>query len=172
MGEFIDDKVIMDSWINPGTFILLAIIPALIYLIYYDIKREGELKKKPFFRWYFFFEYMFFLAWGQVAVFICGIIFFRDYWAKNLPIIVLVFMGVLCLGLVWWLRSGFLFSLLPMREFKPFLREIMGKNPYPDSGNHVTTDAKPTRLCIGCSASLIPLVIALIMLVVAWCRNG
>ncbi|AKK06393.1 hypothetical protein CMUST_10385 [Corynebacterium mustelae] len=36
----------MDFRINPGAFILLAIIPAFIYLIYYDFFRKKELRKK------------------------------------------------------------------------------------------------------------------------------
>lgn len=161
----------MDFRINPGSFILLAIIPAFIYLIYYDFFRKKELRKKPFPGWYFLFEYAFFSALGQIVVFIIGVLFFHKYWEENFPFIVLFFIAVNASEFALWLRIGGIIPQLPIREFKPFLREIMGKDPYPGSGCCTTANAKPTRLFLGCSASLIPLIIALITLVVAWYRH-
>ncbi|MDO5099508.1 MAG: hypothetical protein Q4D85_12265 [Corynebacterium sp.] len=160
----------MNSLINPGTFILFAIIPALIYLVYYDFLKEKELKKKPFSGWHFLFEYLFFSALGQIIIFIIGVLFFHKYWENNLPSIVLFFITVNATEFALWLRIRGIFPQLPFRELKPFLREIMGKDPYPDPDCYTTTNAKPTRLFLGCSVSLIFLAIALIMQVVKWYR--
>lgn len=139
--------------------------------MYYDLSREKELKKKPFSGWYFLFEYSLFSALGQIIAFIIGVLFYRKYWAEYFPFIALFFAGVTFLEMTWWLRSGGIVKIFPIREFKPFFREIMGKDPYPDPEGFTTTNAKPTRLFLGCSLSLIPLVIALITLVVAWYRH-
>lgn len=155
----------------PTIFVSLGIIPSFFYLYIYRKEREKELKNHPFGGWYFIFELTLSFTVGLIPGGLLSAIFFPDFWlvAEKIPrLITAVFFTISLFIITYWFRLKGYSLPLKTGTFLPFLREISGKNPYPNSENNRLENRKPTRLFIGCSLSLFIAVLTLIILLWLW----
>ncbi|AKK05655.1 hypothetical protein CMUST_06600 [Corynebacterium mustelae] len=155
----------------PITFVFLGIIPSFFYIHHYQKHREEELKNLQFGGWYFIFELTLSFTVGLIPGGLLSAIFFPDFWlaAEKIPrLITAVFFTVSGLIIADWFRFNGYSLPLKTGTFLPFLREISGKNPYPNSENNRLENRKPTRLFIGCGLSLFIAVFTLVILLWLW----
>lgn len=143
----------------------------VLYCIRYVRHREDELKKKPFGGWYFIFELTLSFMVGLIPASLLGLFFFHDYWAskKDIPFLMLV---VICASSVFLFFNWFRFSgyALPFGKgsFVPFLRENLGKKPYPETGENRSKKVRLSPLFMGCGISFLSSLSIIIGLLLIW----
>ncbi|MDO5098870.1 MAG: hypothetical protein Q4D85_08925 [Corynebacterium sp.] len=155
-------------------FIFLGFVPSFIYVIRHEHHRKDELKRNPFGGWYFIFELALSFMVGLIPASLLSLIFYNDYWVGegDIPfLITLVSFVVLALFLGDWFRfSGY---KLPFGKgsFMPFIRENLGKNPYPETDEDRTEKVRLSPLFMGCGLSFMSALSIIIGLLLIWAKS-
>lgn len=155
-------------------FIFLGFVPSFIYIIRHVHHREHELKRNPFGGWYFIFELMLSFMVGLIPASLLSLIFYYEYWIHkgDIPFLIkLVVFVTLMLFLGDWFRfSGY---ALPFGKgsFVPFIRENLGKKPYPETDEDGTEKVRLSPLFMGCGISFISALSIIIFLLLVWAHS-
>lgn len=143
------------TFLSVATF--LGLFPVSAYCVFFD-KRDDYLRKHPFGVWYFLCEFSILFIVAFVPANLLIVLFYdpsRPIRARiyfHMCLSVMVYFGFL---FTVWLKEWIFCYRTRLRDLKPFIREIRGKNPYPDSDDHETKNAKPKWQFTGCGLSIV-----------------
>ncbi|MDO5098617.1 MAG: hypothetical protein Q4D85_07630 [Corynebacterium sp.] len=146
----------------------LGFLPALFYIFTFSDQKKLQLKSNHFGGWYFLFEFSLYFISGLFPALLIDAFFFS---ASMSPIRRLTFslsafiIIYLSFTLSTWIRlSGFHYKTR-LRDFRPFMREIMGKNPYPDSAvASEVAETNSTWLFKGCATLFFAIPVTIVVL--------
>ncbi|MDO5098696.1 MAG: hypothetical protein Q4D85_08040 [Corynebacterium sp.] len=157
------------------TFILIimacSLIPSLVYAHFFEEGRKEKLKDNPAGGWYFIFEFTTSLLLGVLPSVLVNIFLFPDFWLERdrIPLaIALTFAIVATLLVVGWVRFGGFTLPLRFNSFVPFIRENLGKKPYPETGENRSKKVRLSPLFMGCGISLLSALAIIIGLLLIW----
>lgn len=159
--------------LNNSTYVLLIIfwgfLPIFAYSVSFSKEKETLLKNQQFGGWRFIFELIFFFAVGffpAIFILICSSLN-SPIDRQKIPILLIsaIIVTVSCLFATWLRLSGYKYTTR-LRDFLPFLCEIMGKNP-PSESNEKPAEGKhqPTWIFKGCITLLAAVFFSVIALV-------
>ncbi|MDO5098618.1 MAG: hypothetical protein Q4D85_07635 [Corynebacterium sp.] len=146
----------------------------MIYAFHLSISREDELKQIPFGGWYFIFELTLSFMMGLVPASLLSLIFFYDFWIveEKIPFLIKLAVGTTSVVLVleWFRISGY---TLPFGKgsFMPFIRENLGKKPYPETDEDGIEKVRLSPLFMGCGISFVSALSIIIFLLLIWAHS-
>lgn len=151
--------------------IVLGLMPLFSYVMFFHEKRDKHLKRHPFGGWYFLTELSIFFIVGHIPATALIVLFFTDPWPIRVNIIFMSFISVMayfCFISTMWLRlSGYNYKTR-LRDLKPFIREVMGKDSYPTTPKCSQKRTTPNWHFIGCISSTIIITITGLIFLWLW----
>ncbi|AKK04665.1 hypothetical protein CMUST_01580 [Corynebacterium mustelae] len=152
------------------TIYYLGFLPLAIYTLVFATRRQEHFETKQFGKWYFFFECSFYTIVGIFPSALINALFYSDdkplipRFTSALFLFVTMYVAImLCIRI--YLYDNF--QKTRLSDFRPFIREIMGKNPYPDSDKPFPEwKTQPTWLFKGCATLFAVIVVTIIELIV------
>lgn len=163
---------------NESTYITITLIlgfaPVLYYLLFFPKEKTIRLRNNSFGGWYFIFELSSFFTIGFIPAIVINTLFFSDSWPirDKIPVIFIISTAAYFtyLPITWLKKSGYRYNT-KLHDLKPFIREISGKDPYPNSSNPKTSSFRPKWQFIGCGLSLFIMAAAFVILLWLWVNS-
>ncbi|AKK07125.1 hypothetical protein CMUST_14160 [Corynebacterium mustelae] len=147
----------------------LGILPILVYSLSFSRRKKEQLLVNRFGGWYFIFESSFFTLCGLFPALLINAFFFADHMSLNrrftFYFLLFVLMYFFIMFSMWIRLCGYRYKTR-LRDFRPFMREIMGKNPYPDSDEAFPVGkANSTWLFKGCATLFFAIPVTIVVLI-------
>lgn len=148
---------------------LLGLLPFFGYIILFPNEKDALYRKHQFGGWYFICELLFYFIVGILPAIVFFTLSYVDLPHFRLRVLVIFFASIIIfpafLFTTWFRMSGYNYKTR-LRDFRPFMREIRGKNPHPESCAAFSVEKpKSTWLFKGCSTSIILMSVTLIVMV-------
>ncbi|AKK07127.1 hypothetical protein CMUST_14170 [Corynebacterium mustelae] len=159
----------MGTFSYTALIFFLGFLPAFVYIFTFSDQKRLQLKSNRFGGWYFLFEFSLYFIFGLFPALLVDAFFFSDSMSpsRRLTFSLSAFAIIyLSFTLSTWIRlSGFHYKTR-LRDFRPFMREIMGKNPYPDSDEAFPVGkVNSTWLFKGCATLFIAIPVTIVVLI-------
>lgn len=151
--------------------IVLGLMPLFLYVMFFHEKRDDHLKRHPFGGWYFLTELSIFFIVGYIPAIALTVLFFTGSSPIRKEIIFLSFTSIMFyfgfLSTMWLRLSGYNYKTR-LRDLKPFIREIIGKDSYPTTPKCSQKRTTPRWHFIGCISSIIIITITGLIFLWLW----